>query len=455
MEKSHRNILIVLLALLALVFAFNRWAFRETEPIDVSVFLGPIHTNQVVAEEVFTLLDIEWYEYYTSMLIEVSAFADTNRQERIFGALAKGTGQNLGADRAAWQRWLWSSPENNHPDYAEFKAQLYEQLDPSFREYFHKQRSKTIRLDEIIWSGIPRDGIPPITQPKYLENPAADAIPEEEPVIGLEVNGKARAYPRRLLEYHEIVQDILGGESIVGTHCNFSGVAAFYEATVNNIAYEFGTSGFLYRSNKLLYDKSTKSLWQSLSGLPVVGPMVGGNAGLKPLPVVITTWKAWRDLHPDTDVLSPDTGFQMDYSQPSQFSEYSETDQLLYGVPHEDSRLKNKAEVLAIRAMDAKAKQLALSRELLLANPAYHGESGGQSYVVLTGPDGASRVYESGETKFESFDGRTATDASKASWKLTETALIGSDGQKLRRYPAHRAYWFAWHAAYPDTDLVK
>ena len=457
MEKSHRNILIVLLALLAVVFAFNRWAFRETGPFEISLFLAPVSANEQAANEVFTLLEIEWQDYYAPLLVETaySPFATTNRRDRIIRILDAGTGQNFGNDHVKWQRWLWNAPENLHDDYAEFKALLYEQIDPSFREYFHKQRAKTIRLDEVVWSGIPRDGVPPITQPKHLENPAPDFLPDEELVIGLELNGKPRAYPRRMLEYHELVQDSLGGDPIVGTLCGFSGCAAFYNASVNNVAYEFGNSGFHYRANKLLYDKSTKSLWQALSGLPVIGPMAGGATILQPLPVVTTTWKTWRELHPNTSLLSPDTGFQIDYSKPTPFSEYAQTDELVYQVPKTDDRLKNKQEVLAVRAMPADARQLAIARELLLANRVYHGESGGNPYVVLTDESGASRVYESGEVKFESFDGRSATDSAGKAWKLTETALTGPDNAKLRRYPAHRAYWFAWQAAYPDTDLVK
>ncbi len=456
MEKSHRNILIVLLALLAVVFAFNRWAFKKTPPLEVSLFVGPASANEEFAGQVLTLLEIEWDDYYAPMLIEVAGFVpDTNRLDRIFRILEKGTGQKLGNDPEAWRRWLWSNPEHSHPDYAEFKALLYEQIDPSFREYFHKQRAKTVRLDEIAWAGIARDGVPPISQPKHIESPAPDFMPDAELVVGIELNGKARAYPHRMLEYHEIVQDELGGEPIVATFCGFSGVPAFYSSSINNVVYEFGTSGFLYRSNKLLYDKSTKSLWQQCSGLPVVGPMAGGSTKLRPLPVVVTTWKAWREAHPGTSMLSPETGFNIDYSRPTQFAEYSQDDSAIYGVPKLDNRLKNKAEILAIRAMDANAKQLAISHELLKQNAVHHGESGGHGYVVLTEPAGASRVYESGDTKFTAFDGKTATDSNQGAWKLTESALIGPDGAKLRRYAAHRAYWFAWSAAYPDTELVK
>ena len=455
MEKSHRNILVVLLVLLAVVFAFNRWAFRETPPLQVSVFLGPVASNEQFANEVFTLLEIEWEDYYAPMLVEVASFAQTNRRDRIFQILATGTGQNLGSDRAAWLRWIWSQEPNLHPDYAEFKALLYEQIDPSFREYFHKQRAKTIRLDEVVWSGIQRDGIPPLTEPKHITGPDSDFLPEEELVIGVEINGKARAYPKRMLEYHEVVLDNLGGEPVVGTLCGFTGVTAFYESTINGVAYEFGTSGFLYRSNKLMYDKSTKSLWQTLSGLPVIGPMAGGATKLKPLPVVVTTWKSWREMHPDTSLLSPETGFQIDYSQPTQFDEYAKNDDLVYGVPKLDNRLPNKAEVLAVRAMDANAKQLVIARSKLEANPVLHGTSGGNAYVVLTDPAGASRIYESPNVTFESFDGKTAVDSNQGSWKLTEASLQGPDGVKLRRYPAHRAYWFGWSAAYPDTELVN
>lgn len=457
MEKSHRNILIVLLALLAAVFAFNRWAFRETPPLPVRVFLGPIAGDEDYANEVFTLLEVDWEDYYASMLIEAAAFSpNTNRKDRILHILSHGIGEDLGADRADWQRWLWNREPNLHADYAEFKALLYEQFDPSFREYFHKQRVTSVRLDEVIFSGMRRDGmIPPLTQPKHITSPQSDFLPPEELVVGVEVNGKARAYPKRMLEYHEVALDNLGGEAVVGTFCGFSGMVAFYESSINGVPYEFGSSGFIYRSNKLLYDRATKSLWQSLTGLPVIGPMAGGSTRLKPLPVVITPWKSWLDAHPDTTLLSPETGFEKHYSQPTGYDEYAKVDDLAFPLPALDSRLPAKAEILAIRAIDPKARQLAISRKFLEANPVYHGESAGQPYLVLTDAGGASRVYENGGQKFESFDGKTAIDANKGLWQMTESALIGPDGSKLRRYPAHRAYWVAWSAAFPDTQLVN
>lgn len=458
MEKSHRNILIVLLALLAAVFAFNRWAFRPSPPLPVRIFLGPIAGDDGYANEVFTLLEVQWEDYYAALLIEASAFSpDTNRMNRIHKILANGIGQELGENREDWLRWLWNREPNLHADYAEFKALLYEQFDPAFREYFHKQRVTTIRLDEVLFSGMRRDGIlPPLTQPKLVTGPASDSLPPEELVVGVEVNGKARAYPKRMLQYHEVVLDHLGGEGVVGTFCGFSGMIAFYESSINGAPYEFGTSGFIYRSNKLLYDKATKSLWQSLTGLPVIGPMAGGSTRLKPLAVVITPWKTWHDAHPDTTLLSPATEFQQQYAQPNVFDEYAKVDEIAFPVPAQDARLPAKSEALVIRAIDPNnAQQLAIATDFLKANPVYHGEAAGQKYLVLTDAGGASRVYESGEHKFETFDGKTATDANKGSWMMTESALVGPDGSKLRRYPAHRAYWIAWSAAFPDTQLVK
>jgi hypothetical protein len=457
MEKSHRNILIVLLALLAAVFAFNRWAFRETAPTPVKVFLGPIAESEENANDVFRLLEMDWEDYYPSMLIESAAYApNTNRRDRILRILEGGTGESFGDDRTQWQRWLWSKEPNLHPEFSEFKALLYEPFDPSFREYFHKQRVSTIRLDEVLFSRMRRDGmIPPLTQPKHITAPRSDALSDEELVVGIEINGKPRAYPKRMLEYHEVVLDELGGESVMGTFCGFSGMIAFYESTINGVTYKFGTSGFIYRSNKLLYDHATKSLWQSLSGLPVIGPMAGGSTRLKPLPVVITPWKTWLDAHPDTTLLSPETGFGKYYSQPTVFENYGKVEELAFPVPKLDSRLAVKAEVLAIRAIDPNTQQLAIAREFLQSKAVHHGESGGQQYLVVTDPGGASRVYESGATQFESFDGKTAIDTNKGTWKMTESALVGPDGTKLRRYPAHRVYWHSWSAAFPDTQLVK
>jgi hypothetical protein len=227
-----------------------------------------------------------------------------------------------------------------------------------------------------------------------------------------------------------------------------------YDVTVGGVHHELGTSGFLYRSNKLMYDHATKSLWSTLTGTPVVGPLVGKGIELKPLHVVTTTWKEWRKRHPQTLVLSLDTGHQRDYSEGAAYREYFATDQLMFGVPKPDARLPNKAEVLAIRL--PAGEPLAISADFLRRNRVHHDRLGAREFVVLTDASGANRVYESAGVRFDGWDGESsARDRLGGAWKVEEDQLSGPGGRTLKRLPAHRSFWFGWHAAYPSTRLVK
>ncbi len=200
-------------------------------------------------------------------------------------------------------------------------------------------------------------------------------------------------------------------------------------------------------------DHATKSLWSTLTGTPVVGPLVGKGIELTTLHVVTTTWKEWKKRHPETLVLSLDTGHQRDYSEGAAYREYFATDRLMFGVPKLDTRLSNKAEVLALRSP---TEQLAIAAQFLTANRVYHDRLGRQAFVVFTDTSGANRVYETGNVRFESWDGDDVVrDSAGRSWKLSEDRLVGPGGRTLKRLPAHRAFWFGWYAAYPNTRLVR
>src|SRR5690606_1398732 len=133
--------------------------------------------------------------------------------------------------------------------------------------------------------------------------------------FGVYVDGEARAYPKRILAWHEIARDRLGGRYLTIVYCALSGGAIPYDAVVDGRPLAFATSGLLYRSNKLMFEVETGSLWSSLTWEPVVAPLVGSGLKLAPLPVVTTTWGEWRRRHPETSVLSLDTGFERDYSE--------------------------------------------------------------------------------------------------------------------------------------------
>ncbi len=225
-----------------------------------------------------------------------------------------------------------------------------------------------------------------------------------------------------------------------------------YQTEINGKHYELGTSGFLYRSNKLMYDHETQSFWSTLKGEPVVGELVGKAISLERRYCVTTTWGDWKRQHPKTKVLSLETGHRRNYGEGVAYNAYFGTDKLMFTVPGKDSRLLNKAEVVALR--DDK-QQLAISADFLLKHPVYSDVLGDDKFVVLTNSAGANRVYRSAGITFRTWDGvSVATDSDGQKWRVAEDQL-SSGSKSLDRMPSHRGFWFGWQAQYPETRLVK
>ncbi len=425
--------------------------------VPLAVFYTLLEDNQAAAQDALKRIGDTWRDSHAALLLEVIGFLPSRRvQSGVFALLEKASARPFNGDINGWYEWLWSIEPGAHPDYAEFKASLYERIDPRFREYFRDRPKTLIRLDEIRWGGVRRDGIPPLKKPKMIAAREAAYLQDDNVVFGVAIDGDVRAYPKRILAWHEMVKDRIAGRELNGVYCTLCGSMILYEATVGGAHHELGTSGFLYRSNKLMYDHATQSLWSTLSGTPVVGPLVGRGIELKPLHVVTTTWKEWKKRHPDTLVLSLDTGHQRDYGEGAAYREYFATDRLMFNVPKLDSRLPNKAEVLALRVAEARGEQLAIAASFLTAHPVHHDRLGKVKFVVFTDGSGANRVYELGEVTFADWNGAdTARDRAGRSWKVGEAQLTGPGGETLKRLPAHRAFWFGWYAAYPQTRLVK
>lgn len=203
-----------------------------------------------------------------------------------------------------------------------------------------------------------------------------------------------------------------------------------------------------------MYDQATQSLWSTLWGRPVIGPLVGQGIELERLSVVTTTWGEWRRRYSDTKVLAQDTGHQRDYAQGAAYRDYYATDELMFPVPGSDSRLLNKQEILALQFTGA--PPLAVAVDYLDAHPLWAQTIGTTDLVVLTDRSGANRAYAAKGVKFSDWDRDTAlTDNTGRSWLLREDALVAQDGSRLERLPAHRAFWFGWRAAYPATRLIS
>ena len=378
---------------------------------------------------------------------------------RIIAFLEKQTGKQFGGDVWSWREWFWKQPYDPHPDYASFKRVLYERLDPKFADFFPPGVDVRIRLDEVDWGGVKVDGIPSLDHPKTIGAGDASYLADDHIVFGVVSGGEARAYPKRILAWHELVRDTIGGTHVTVVYCTLCGTVIPYISEAGGLRWTFGTSGLLYRSNKLMFDAESKSLWSTLEGVPVIGPLASRGLQLERLPVVTTTWGEWKAAHPRTTVLSPDTGHQRDYREGAAYKDYFATDDLMFRVAERDHRLKNKAEVLALLVRDEAGVRhpIALAADFLHRRPVHQFSAGGRHFVVVTTGTGANRVYEASAHRFTAAGGARLKDERGATWRQTEEALICEGVQELplRRVPAHRVFWFAWYAQFPATMLIR
>jgi hypothetical protein len=396
-----------------------------------------------------------WDDGYIPMLIEILSLSEIERASRVLELLHNKTGQDIGRDTNRWFSWWWQQEQAQVAGYAEFKSSLYGLIDERFRLYFDTSRETRIRLDEVRWGGVLQDGIPPLRQPAMLTAAEASYLEDDNIVFGIEINGDARAYPKRILAWHEMFVDKIGGISFAGVYCTLCGAVILYQTNHNGTQHDLGTSGFLYRSNKLMYDKATQSLWNTTWGEPVIGPLVGQDIRLERSYLVTTNWGEWKRRHPDSKVLSLDTGYSRNYDEGVAYRHYFATDELMFSISTSDSRLNNKDEILALTFPEYSEDTMAISASFLQDKPVYANRLGSVEFVVLTDSSGANRVYEAKNHRFVKYDqDDSLIDSEGMKWKLSEDRLKSGD-QTLARLPAHRAFWFGWHSAFPDTQLIR
>lgn len=448
-------------------------ALGQSQPPGIDGFIDAGSFNKRQAEEAQGEIAAAWRDGYAAMLIDLLDLVQRTRDAnprtfmppaRLAEFLEQQTGQAFGEDVPRWREWAWGLPYAPHPSYGEFKGRLYAQLDPRFVVFFRAQVEPRIRLDEIVWGGVSINGIPPLDHPKHVPAAEATYLEDDNIVFGFYLDGEARAYPKRILAWHELALDRVGERELAIVYCTLCGTVIPFDARVGGRVLTFGTSGLLYRSNKLMFDHETASLWSSLTGEPVVGPVVELKLKLSALPVVTTTWGEWRTRHPDTLVLSLETGFQRDYSEGAAYRTYFATDELMFGVSQRDGRLPNKAEVFVVRSTappDAVARAdpppFAISTRLLGEQPVFHTEVGGTNIVVVTSAGGASRAYASARYRFATAGGNdTVRDDDGREWVAEEDFLVAKfdSSVRLARVAGHRAFWFGWYAQHPDTVLI-
>ncbi len=231
-----------------------------------------------------------------------------------------------------------------------------------------------------------------------------------------------------------------------------------YDSELNGQDITFGTSGFLYQNNKLMYDRTTNSLWHSLTGEPVVGVLADSGIRLDSYPVTVAKWSDWLEQHPETTVVDINTGFNRRYLDPSDmgsaYFEYRASPEAMFPTFGVDSRLPEKSNVIGVASG---GESLAFPVDLIVAERVINATIADAKVVVVGHPlTGVLGVFERADIRFkQGEDSREIVDDSGTVWSVTDDALISSDGRSLKRIPAKELFWFAWVAFFPGTGVYE
>lgn len=520
---------------------------------------------------------------YIAPLIDILyfSFGNTNATTELFDALSTLSGQPSTLNWVGYLEWASENDIALPPGYDQFKGDLLgELIDPRFEDFFvNVQDDANVNLVEAVWGGVRVDGIPSLVNARQISPEEAiiesDLFPQfcsgectypesDEFVFGVEIDGDARAYPLRILNWHEMFNDVIGhtplldapngeqlcnfraptvfdalarsgdafvlingqsagcdhegwvavdavewvdsdwetvaqtlpdieageavldradgiegrviGRPVMLAYCTLCGAGILYDVTLPELNYtdregnpvelgetvlEFGSTGMLMRSNKLMYDRNTNTVWNAFTGIPAFGPLVSADLELPLLPVVVTTWSDWLADHPDTSVLSLDTGFRRDYRNGSAYSDYFNSPDLMFPSFQQDTENADNKEMIFGLNFDDNPRAYPLT---VLAEQAVVNDTLNDVNVVIVSetlperdffePGGAAvRAYDRGELTFSQNEAGQLVDDSGVVWMVTEDALVADDGRTLDRIAGHLAFWFGWYGFYPETDF--
>ena len=289
------------------------------------------------------------------------------------------------------------------------------------REVFTTESGLRYIVDpaDILGGGPPKDGIPSIDDPKYVSLQEADEwIADNELVLALIYKGITRVYPLQILVWHEIVNDWIAGDPILITYCPLCGSGIAYERMLDGEPVEFGTSGKLYNSNLVMYDRKTETYWSQIDGLAIVGERTGEE--LTAISIDTVVWRDWKTAHPESEVLSQDTGHFRDYGR-DPYGSYYEDSFIWFPVEASDDRVHPKTVIFGIEVETPEGTVYSAYREDdLIELGSIDDVVGGVRVRVERASDGIVTI-----TDLESGD-----------------SLI-----------KERDFWFAWYAFHPDTLL--
>ncbi len=326
----------------------------------------------------------------------------------------------------------------------------------------------SVSYGDILSGGPPKDGIPAIDSPGYVSIEDADEwISDVEPIIAVEVDGIARAYPLQILTWHEIVNDVLNEKALSVSFCPLCNTAIAFEREFDGQILDFGTTGRLRYSNLIMYDRQTETWWQQATGDGIAGEYTGEQ--LTFYPAAMISWADYKSQYPDGDVLSKDTGFNRSYGR-NPYAGYDDISQrpFLFDGNYDD-QLPPMERVLTVELND---KTVAYTYTVLEEKKVANDIVGGEAIVVFwtegtasaldegqiaSGRDvGASVAYASDGKSFLVDNGLIKDEETGSTWNIFGEAIEGElKGEFLSPVVAVNHFWFSWAAFKPETRVYQ
>ena len=330
----------------------------------------------------------------------------------------------------------------------------------------------TVAFKDILSGGVGRDGIPPLDRPQFESISEAEPVMNGlEPVVALKVNGEARAYPLAIMTWHEVVNDVVGGEPVIVTFCPLCNSALAFNRMLEGRVFDFGVSGNLRNSDLIMWDRQTQTWWQQLTGEGIVGELAGHQ--LPFIPVSIISWDDFKSANPDGLVLSRNTGFNRPYGS-NPYSGYDRVDRPPFLYEGDlDGRLLPKERVAAIEIGDVSA---AFPFPVLETERVVNYPVNGTDVVVFFKPGtvsaldraliidsndiGSTGIFDANmgghKLTFSLQNGEFVDDQTGTVWSILGEGLEGEmAGKSLTPIVHGNHFWFAWGAFNPDTLIYR
>lgn len=316
------------------------------------------------------------------------------------------------------------------------------------------------------------DAIPALTEPEFTGMEEGNRwLSDDDLVLGIVYEGLVRAYPVRILDRHEVVNDHFGKVPVLITYCPlcFSG-AAFVRPSVAGRVLEFGVSGRLYNANLLMYDRQSGSLWSQFTGEPIAGPLVGKISPLARIPLDVVSWGEWKAAHPETQVLARPTrvktpkrtlSFSPEHYERYAYDEYRLKPQVGFGVDIRDLPLRGVNAKRKVVGLVVGGRAMAYEEHVLKREGLVNDVIGGEPIVIFHAPDDRIRAFR------RTVGGRTLTfrrvsevlidQETGTHWSFDGVPQEGplANAGALEELVVHSAFWFAWVAFYPDSGLYS